>query len=232
MEAFSFNSLHHSPAIFDVAINEPNHSVGRPPNFCRKGNRFDGMPTHPYSWWHQLKGLRQKQSSWTGTAIAFKPVPTQPLERTETKMPTRKRRTSGTAVLVGISALVASLAAGCAHFRSPPPPPIKDVTGRSCLEPEELIEVLSRFSVAVQKHEYHNAISMLVPEDQARMIGATGTVPEDIKVKLNALDFKALSTDRRIDLVRGRLKGVFDCLPCLDQGEATVVAKEAPAPSD
>jgi hypothetical protein len=132
------------------------------------------------------------------------------------------------AVFIGLSVLAASLVTGCAYFHSSSPPPIKDVAGRSCQEPEELLDVLSRFSVAVQKHEYHAAIAMLVPEDQARMIDATGKVPEDIKAKLSALDFKALSTDRRIDLVRGRLKGVFDCLPCLDQGEATILAKEAP----
>ena len=133
-------------------------------------------------------------------------------------------------------ALAASLlAAGCAH-RSPQPSGLKEVAGRSCQEPEELLDVLSRFSTAVQKHDYHKALSLLVPEDQARMLGPDGKIPEDIKTKLDALDFKSLSTDRRIDLVRGRLKGVFECLPCLDQGPPAVVAKEekpaAPAVDD
>jgi hypothetical protein len=132
--------------------------------------------------------------------------------------------------LAGLLALALSLsAAGCAH-RAPAADAPKAVAGRECKEPEELLDVLSRFSTAVQAGEYHRAIAMLVPQDQARMVGKDGKVPEDIKVKLDALDFKALANDRRIDLVRGRLKGVFDCLPCLDQGEPVVVAKDPPKP--
>lgn len=123
--------------------------------------------------------------------------------------------------------LAALLASGCAH-RSPATTSYKEVEGRSCTEPEELLDVLSGFSTAVQKLDYHKAISMLVPADQSRMLGPDGKVPEEIKVKLDALDFKALTTDRRIDLVRGKLKGIFDCLPCLDQGPAAVVEKETP----
>lgn len=132
-------------------------------------------------------------------------------------------------LLAGVAAcaLFALVAAGCAH-RSPEPAGLKAVAGRECKEPEEIVDVLSRFSTAVHGGEYHRAIAMLVPADQARMVGKDGKVPEDIKVKLDALDFKALANDRRIDLVRGRLKGVFDCLPCLDQGEPVVVAKEPP----
>jgi hypothetical protein len=131
-------------------------------------------------------------------------------------------------LLAGLTAL-SLLAAGCAH-RTPAPSGTKAVAGRECKEPEELLDVLSRFSTAVQSGEYHRAIALLVPADQARMVGKDGKVPEDIKVKLDALDFKALANDRRIDLVRGRLKGVFDCLPCLDQGEPVVVPKELPKP--
>ncbi len=127
-------------------------------------------------------------------------------------------------------ALAAAIAfTACAH-RAPEPSGLKEVAGRSCQEPEELLDVLSRFATTVQNGEYHRAVAMLVPEDQARMVGKDGRIPEDIKTKLDALDFKALSTDRRIDLVRGRLKGVFDCLPCLDQGEPVTVEKEADAP--
>lgn len=120
----------------------------------------------------------------------------------------------------------ALLAVGCAGRA--PAPSLPPVAGRECKEPEELLDVLTRFSTEVQAGRYHQAVAMLVPADQARMLGKDGKVPEDIKVKLDALDFKALGTDRRIDLVRGRLKGIFDCLPCLDQGEPVVVAKEKP----
>lgn len=137
--------------------------------------------------------------------------------------PARARGRRWVAVL---AAAAAALLAGCAHRA--PGPALKDVAGRECKEPEELLEVLTRFATAVDRMEYHRAIAMLVPSDQARMIGKDGKVPEHIKVKLDALDPKSLATDRRIDLVQGRLKGVFDCLPCLDQGPATVVEKEPP----
>jgi hypothetical protein len=115
---------------------------------------------------------------------------------------------------------------GCAHQA----PSLKPVEGRSCREPEELLDVLTRFSTAVQQHDYHQALAYLAPQDQARMQGADGKVPEGIKVKLDALDFKSLATDRRIDLVHGRLVGVFACLPCLDEGPAAVVSKDQPKP--
>ncbi|MEO7776402.1 MAG: hypothetical protein ABIY63_02650 [Fibrobacteria bacterium] len=121
---------------------------------------------------------------------------------------------------------------GCGYYHALPPPPLKNVTGRSCQEPEELLEVLTRFSTDVQKHDYHHAIARLVPEDQKLMIGRDGKVPDSIKTKMDALDFKALTTDRRIDLVDGRLKGVFACLPCLDQGPLAEDVPEPMAASD
>lgn len=121
------------------------------------------------------------------------------------------------------------LAAGCSH-RGGAEPGLKAVAGRSCQEPEELLDVLTRFSTAVQAKDYVKAVAMLAPEDQAKMTTPSGTVLMEVKAKLDAIDFKALATDRRIDLVRGRLKGVFECLPCLDQGPAQVVEKERPKP--
>lgn len=53
--------------------------------------------------------------------------------------------------------------------------------------------------------------------------------PPALRTRLDALDFKALATDRRIDLVRGRLTGVFARLPGLDQGpEAPAVVETGP----
>lgn len=131
-----------------------------------------------------------------------------------------------------LAAIASVLLSGCAYYRLLPPPPIKEVAGRSCQEPEELLEVLTRFSTLVQNREYHKAIAMLVPQDQARMIDPKGEVPEEIRSKLKALDFKALTTDRRIDLIQGRLQGIFDCLPCLDQGEPVALAREPTVLSD
>ena len=130
----------------------------------------------------------------------------------------------------GIGLAMALFISGCAH-NTQAPSSLKEVAGRSCQDPEELLDVLSRFSTAVQKGDYHRAISMLVKEDQARMIGPGGKVLPEIKARMDALDFRSLSTDRRIDLIRGRLKGVYDCLPCLDQGDPVVMAKEQPKPT-
>jgi hypothetical protein len=137
-----------------------------------------------------------------------------------------KGNTRAFALLV-ILVLMAFLS-GCAR-QAAKTSDIKEVTGRTCQEPEDLLDMLAKFSTAIQGHQYHQGIAMLVPEDQARMLGPDGKVPEDIKNKLDALNFKSLPTDRRIDLVNQKLKGVFDCLPCLDQGEATVLPKEEKA---
>jgi hypothetical protein len=139
---------------------------------------------------------------------------------------------SASAAPAAMLAMASILFNGCAYIRLLPPPPIKEVAGRSCQEPEELLEVLTRFTTLVQKHDYHHAIALLVPEDQARMIGSKGQVPDSIKAKMDALDFKKLTTDRRIDLIEVRLKGVFACLPCLDQGEMIVLDPEPSPVSD
>lgn len=125
--------------------------------------------------------------------------------------------------------------AGCAHNaeRAGQPPAGKGVEGRSCQEPEEMLDVLARFSTLVQARKYHEAIALLDPADQKRMLDAGGAVPTEIMRKLDALDFKALPKDRRVDLVRGRLTGIFDCLPCLDQGPAdTLTRAEPPKPAE
>jgi hypothetical protein len=150
-------------------------------------------------------------------------------EETRNGIHDRSRR-QGSCLGTLLAALAAAaVLAGCAH-RPPPPAALPEVAGRSCQEPEELLDVLARFSTAVDKREYHRAIAMLVPEDQVRMLDKGGKVPEAIKVKLDALDPKSLAADRRVDLVRGRLKGIYDCLPCLDQGEPAVVEKTVPKP--
>jgi hypothetical protein len=126
--------------------------------------------------------------------------------------------------------------AGCAHNAKnagrPGPANGNAVEGRSCQEPEEMLDVLARFTTLVQARKYHEAIALLDPADQKRMLDARGLVPTEIMHKLDALDFKALPRDRRVDLVRGRLTGIFDCLPCLDQGPSdTVTRVEPPKPS-
>jgi hypothetical protein len=126
--------------------------------------------------------------------------------------------------------------AGCARTSKGPGKPASSsantIEGRSCQEPEEMLDVLARFTTLVQARKYHEAIALLDPVDQKRMLDAGGSVPVEIMHKLDALDFKALPRDRRVDLVRGRLTGIFDCLPCLDQGPAdTVTRVEPPKPA-
>jgi hypothetical protein len=133
--------------------------------------------------------------------------------------------------------LLAFALAGCASFpkssaKTGGPPSANGVEGRSCQEPEEMLDVLARFTTLVQARKYHEAIALLDPVDQKRMLDTAGAVPEEIKRKLDALDFKGLPNDRRVDLVRGRLTGIYACLPCLDQGPAdTVTRVEPPKPA-
>ncbi|MEO6098623.1 MAG: hypothetical protein ABIW76_24300 [Fibrobacteria bacterium] len=81
----------------------------------------------------------------------------------------RPLRGAAGGLLIG-SMLAAAFLAGCAH-RNPPAMAYKEVDGRSCREPDELLDVLTRFSTEVQAHRYHEAIARLVPEDQHRMVG-------------------------------------------------------------
>jgi hypothetical protein len=126
--------------------------------------------------------------------------------------------------------------AGCAHTSKgagdPAAAAANAVAGRSCQEPEAMLDVLARFTTLVQARKYHEAIALLDPADQKRMLDAGGAVPVEIMHKLDALDFKALPTDRRVDLVRDRLTGIYACLPCLDQGPSDSVTRvEPPKPA-
>ncbi|MEO6098284.1 MAG: hypothetical protein ABIW76_22480 [Fibrobacteria bacterium] len=116
-------------------------------------------------------------------------------------------------------------ASGCARHPEVNPD-LNVIESRSCQEPEELVDVLARFATALNKKDYHLAVSYLSKEDQAKMVVGDGIILDDMKRKLSALNLQALSNDPRIDLVKGKLTGVFDCLPCLDQGEPQVVAKD------
>lgn len=132
------------------------------------------------------------------------------------------------AVAAGLSA---ALLLGCAH-RNKEATNLKDIESRSCQEPEELVDVLARFATALNKKDYHQAVSYLSKEDQAKIVAGDGVILSDMKRKLDALNLQALSNDPRIDLVRGKLTGIFACLPCLDQGEPYVAPKDtAPAPA-
>lgn len=132
------------------------------------------------------------------------------------------------AVAAGLSS---ALVLGCAH-RNKEDTKLNDIESRSCQEPEELVDVLARFATALNKKDYHQAVSYLSKEDQAKIVAGDGVILSEMKRKLDALNLQALSNDPRIDLVRGKLTGVFDCLPCLDQGEPYVAAKDtAPAPA-
>jgi hypothetical protein len=150
--------------------------------------------------------------------------------------PVRPRRRARAAIALALPCLALALV-GCASWPKPSgkpsgPASANAVEGRSCQEPEEMLDVLARFTTLVQARKYHEAIALLDPADQKRMLDAGGSVPTEIMRKLDALDFKALPNDRRVDLVRGRLTGIFDCLPCLDQGPPdTVTRAEPPKPA-
>src|SRR3989338_2866672 len=115
------------------------------------------------------------------------------------------------ALAIAASALAWS---GCAQ-RSP---------GRECQEPEELLDVLTRFAAAVSHRKYHEAVSLLVKEEQDKIIGADGSISDEMKRKLNALNVSSLANHPKIDLVRGKLKGIFECLPCLDEADSATAA--------
>ena len=120
--------------------------------------------------------------------------------------------------------------AGCAHRASQSG--LRQVPGRECQEPEELADVLAKFANAVSHREYYQAVSFLSEEDQAKMIDDKGVISDEIKRKLNALNFTGLANNPKIDLVSGRLKGIFDCLPCLDEAEVKAPVKREPEPVD
>ncbi len=129
--------------------------------------------------------------------------------------------------LYGVGLLLSAFLIACSHS-NPPVSGVKDIPGRACKDPDALVEVLTEFSTHVGARNYYKALSLLDKEDQAKMIAADGTISDMTKRQLDALNFQGLANNPQIDMVKGKLTGVFNCLPCLDQGEPIIVEETVP----
>ncbi len=125
----------------------------------------------------------------------------------------------------GAAVLASLVFMACSHGNRPTSG-LKEIPGRACKDPDALVEVLSEFATLIGARDYYKALSLLTKEDQAKMIAADGSISEMTQRQLDALNFQGLSNNPNIDLVKGKLEGIFDCLPCLDQGEPVVLGKE------
>lgn len=124
--------------------------------------------------------------------------------------------------IIGLLLLPLALFAGCSH-QGKAASSLRNIESRSCQDPEALADVLSQFANAVSHHEYHKAASYLSKSEQYKIIGVDGMISEDTKRQLKALNFQGLANNPKVDLVDGKLTGIIDCLPCLDQGESVIV---------
>ncbi len=128
-------------------------------------------------------------------------------------------------IAVGLGIFMAIIGFGCAQPVKAKG--LKTVSERSCQDPEALLDVLTQFSTAISHKDFYQAVTYLNKEDQAKIIDSLGIISDELKRKMKALNFQALANNPKIDLVRGKLKGIFDCLPCLDESDSVVVFRDA-----
>jgi hypothetical protein len=86
---------------------------------------------------------------------------------------------------------------------------------------ERRLEVLTSFSTALNAKYYQKAVWYLCQEDQMKILNAAGEVPPGFREKLRALKLSTLNGNPSVEIVHGKIDGLYELLPVLDQGPAS-----------
>ncbi|MEO7424576.1 MAG: hypothetical protein ABI036_05265 [Fibrobacteria bacterium] len=72
----------------------------------------------------------------------------------------------------------------------------------------------------------------MAPEDQMKILNAVGEVPPEYSEKLRALKHSTLNNNPAIKIVHGKIDGIFELLPVIDQGPVADSVIGVPVESD
>lgn len=88
---------------------------------------------------------------------------------------------------------------------------------------EKLIDKLTLFVEAVQTEKFDQAFGYLTPGERAKMMGPGGEPSPLVRRQLKAVRLSTLAQKPTVRLAQGRLEGIFEQLPVIDN------STEAPA---
>ena len=87
-------------------------------------------------------------------------------------------------------------------------------------EKEKLIDKLTLFVEAVQTDKFPEAFAYLTPEEKAKMMASGGEVSDHVKRQLRAVRLSTLANKQTVRLVSGKLEGIYEQLPMIDDAPA------------
>ena len=79
------------------------------------------------------------------------------------------------------------------------------------------LEILTSYTLALSKRDFPTAVGMISQADRDRMLGADGQVTPEIQERLRAMRLTTLVRNPLISIEEGRIRGLYDLLPVLDQ---------------
>src|SRR5882672_1489647 len=81
---------------------------------------------------------------------------------------------------------------------------------------EKLIDVLTMFVESVQGDRFDKALGYLTLDEKAKMVDASGQVPQPVQKQLKAVRLSTLASKPGVRLEKGKLTGIYAWLPNID----------------
>ncbi len=93
----------------------------------------------------------------------------------------------------------------------------------------ERLDALTALTVALSKRDFKAASSLMDPVDLKKMSDESGGIQLQYQDRLRAMRMTTLMNNPLINVEKGKVRGVFDILPVLNQGIAKSVGNNADA---
>jgi hypothetical protein len=93
------------------------------------------------------------------------------------------------------------------------------------------LEILTGYTLALSKRDFESAAAMLAPADRERLLGEDGRVRPEYQDRLRAMRQSTLVSNPLVAIEQGRIRGIYDLLPVIEQGEPASVSVIADAPA-
>lgn len=90
------------------------------------------------------------------------------------------------------------------------------------------LEILTNYTLSLSKRDFEGAVAKLAPPDRDRLLGADGKVRPEFQDRLRAMRLTTLVANPMVTLEQGRIRGIYDLLPVIEQGEPAPVVVDLP----
>lgn len=127
---------------------------------------------------------------------------------------------NGRGACAGLGAFLVSLAllgAGCS-----PAPRTKVAFGKET----DRLEVLTTFTLAVSKRDFHSATLLIDPSERGLFLDDKGIMRAEFQERLRAMRRTTLMNNPAITVSQGRILGIYGVMPMLEHGTPANVATE------